>query len=135
PAEFLDYVHDVPLDGIAPDPTLDAALARLPGRRLVFTNGSAGHAERILGRLGVAPRFEDIFHIESAGLIPKPAVATFDALIGKHGLSPRSTCFFEDSERNLEHAAHLGMVTVLVGAHAEASSAGWVHHRTERLVP
>jgi putative hydrolase of the HAD superfamily len=134
PSEFLDFVHDVPLDAIAEDPALDAALGRLPGRRLVFTNGSAGHAERILARLGVADRFEAIFHIESAGLIPKPAPRTFDALIAAHSVVPKTTCFFEDSEKNLEHAAHLGMITVLVGAHAGASTAGFIHHRTARLV-
>jgi putative hydrolase of the HAD superfamily len=132
-SEFLDFIHDVPLDAIDPDPALDAALARLPGRRLVFTNGSLGHAERIVARLGIADRFEDIFHIESAGLVPKPAPATFDRLIAAHEVHTRTTCFFEDSERNLEHAARLDMITVLVGAHAAASTAGFIHHRTARL--
>jgi putative hydrolase of the HAD superfamily len=132
--DFLDYVHDVPLDRIQPDPALDAALARLPGRRLVFTNGSADHARRILDRLGIASRFDDIFHIESANLIPKPAPVTFDRMMALHQVRPRSTAFFEDSERNLEHAAHLGMITVLVGPHAAASEAGYIHYRTASLV-
>jgi putative hydrolase of the HAD superfamily len=133
-AEFLDYVHDVPLDAIAPDPRLDAALAALPGRRLVFTNGSEGHARRILDRLGVARRFEDVFHIESAALVPKPAPETFDLLMATHAVTPRTTCFFEDSERNLSHGAHLGMITVLVGPHAAASTAGFIHYRTPTLL-
>lgn len=135
PEEFLDYVHDIPLDRVPPDPALDAALARLPGRRLVFTNGSAAHAERVLARIGIADRFEDVFHIEAANLVPKPAPATFDALIARHDVRPKSTAFFEDSERNLRHAAHLGMVTILVGAHAEASTAGFIHHRARALTP
>lgn len=133
-AEFLDYVHDVPLDKVPPDPRLDAALARLPGRRLVFTNGSAGHAERLLDKIGIADQFEAVFHIESANLIPKPAPATFDRVIAAHAITPNTTAFFEDSERNLFHAAHLGMVTVLVGPHALASNAGFIHHRTASLV-
>lgn len=133
-SEFLDYVHDVPLDAVQADPRLDAALARLPGRRLVFTNGSQGHAVRILERLGVAERFEDIFHIESAQLIPKPAPATFDRLLQAHAVTPKTTCFFEDSERNLSHGAHLGMITVLVGPHAVHSAAGFIHYRTPTLL-
>ena len=118
PEDFLDYVHDLNLDGLAPDPALDAALHALPGRRFVFTNGSAAHAERVLAKLGVAERFEGVFHIEAADLLPKPAPATYDRMISAFGIAPRATCFFEDSAKNLEQAHILGMTTVLVGEHA-----------------
>src|SRR5690606_13635263 len=58
--EFLDEVHDVPLDCTQPDPDLARAIQRLPGRTLVFTNGSAGHAARVMERLGVAHLFEAV---------------------------------------------------------------------------
>lgn len=135
PADFLDEVHDVSLDAVRPDPELDAALARLPGRRLVFTNGDARHAERVLAKLGVADRFEDVFHIASADYIPKPAAATFDRMMRVHAVTPRSSVFFEDTERNLEPAAALGMTTVLVGPRALLSQAEFVHHRTANLTP
>ena len=134
-ADFLDYVHDIPLDQVPADPALDAALARLPGRRLVFTNGSAGHAERLLAKIGIAGRFEDVFHIEAANLIPKPAPATFDRMIARHGVTSKTTAFFEDSEINLLHAAHLGMITILIGPHALESTAGYIHHRARQLTP
>jgi putative hydrolase of the HAD superfamily len=133
PHAFLDEVHDVELDRLKPDPALQAALARLPGRRLVFTNGSARHAERVLDALGLNPLFEDTFHLEAADLVPKPQPATYDALIRRHGVDPRAAAFFEDSERNLKPAADLGMTTVLVGPHAAACEAPFVHHRTETL--
>ena len=44
--EFLDEIHDVPLDSIEPHPDLGRALARQTGRRLVFTNVAADHAAR-----------------------------------------------------------------------------------------
>ena len=134
-AEFLDEIHDVPLDCIPPDPLLDGLLGRLPGRKLVFTNGSAGHAERELERIGVAHHFEAVFHIESANMLPKPARETYDRMIDAFGIVPEHSVFFEDSERNLETAADLGMTTVLVGPHAAASQASFVHHRTAALVP
>ncbi|MGZ8363084.1 MAG: pyrimidine 5'-nucleotidase [Caulobacteraceae bacterium] len=135
PREFLDEVHEISLDRLTPDPELGPGLARLPGRRLVFTNGSTRHAERVLGALGVDHLFDEIFDIEACDLIPKPSPGAFDRLVRRHGVTPESAAFFEDLERNLAPAAALGMTTVLVGAHAQASQAGFVHHRTGRLPP
>lgn len=133
PERFLEEVHDVALDRITPDLDLARALERLPGRRLVFTNGSQAHAERVLDHMGLAGLFEDVFHIRSADYIPKPAPATFERLVAAHGVRPTETAFFEDSERNLAPAAALGMTTVLVGAGAHATFADFVHHRTDDL--
>jgi len=133
--DFLIDIHDVPLDAVKPDALLRAALTRLPGRRFVFTNGSSGHAGRVLEKLGIADLFEGVFHIESGGLIPKPDPRTFQAVIDQFGLDPRRAAFFEDTERNLKPAADLGMTTILIGDHALASRAPFVHHRAERLTP
>jgi putative hydrolase of the HAD superfamily len=135
PQRFLDEVHDVSLDGLTPDPALDAALARLPGRRLVFTNGGARHAERVLDKLAIAGHFEAVFHIASADYIPKPHPDAFARMTRAHAVDPRKTVFFEDSEKNLAPAAAIGMTTVLVGAHAAASTAPFVHYRTRHLAP
>jgi len=133
PQRFLDEVHDVSLDRISPDPDLDAALARLPGRLLVFTNGDGGHADRVLARLGIASRFEAVFHIGSGDYVPKPKPQAFARMIADHAVDPRVTAFFEDSEKNLAPAADLGMTTVLVGAGAAASTAPFIDYRTPAL--
>ena len=133
PGDFLDEVHDVPLDTIPVDHRLREGLMRLPGRRLIFTNADAAHAERVLEHLGIADLFDDLFHIALAGYVPKPALTTYAAMMQHHGLSGPSTCFFEDSERNLKPAFDLGLTTVLVGAKALESEAAFVHHRTADL--
>lgn len=133
PEDFLTEVHDVSLDRLTPDVKMADALMRLPGRRLVFTNGSAAHAERVLERLQIAHAFEDVFHISAADYIPKPSPLTFEKMMARHGVSAVGSAFFEDSEKNLAPAAVLGMTTVLVGAHAAASTADFVHHRTHDL--
>ena len=135
PERFLEEVHDVALDRIQPDAALVEGLERLPGRRLVFTNGSERHAERILAHLGVEHLFEDVFHIATADYIPKPQPEAFARMTARHGVAPKSAAFFEDSERNLAPAADLGMTTVLVGPRALESEAAFVHHRTETLPP
>ncbi|MDP3489082.1 MAG: pyrimidine 5'-nucleotidase [Phenylobacterium sp.] len=135
PADFHALFHDLSLQVLAHDADLLAALERLPGRRLIFTNADAIHAERVLSHLGLHHLFDDVFHIESFGFRPKPDPDAFTAMLDAHGMAPGATAFFEDSERNLVPAAGLGMTTVLVGAHAAASPAPFVHHRTEKLAP
>ena len=115
PAHFLHDVHDVPMDSLEPNPRLVEQLMRLPGRRLVFTNGARDYADRVLDRLGVAGCFDGVFTIEDADLTPKPAPSTFRHFIERYGLDPQRAAFFEDTPRNLEPAKALGMTTVLIG--------------------
>lgn len=135
PRVFLDEVHDVSLEKLRPDPVLAAALARLPGRRLVFTNGDGRHAERILGHMGIRDLFEDVFHLEHANWIPKPSPDTFARMVEAHRVRPEAAAFFEDRAVNLKPAADLGMTTVLVGPHALDDESAVVHHRTAELPP
>lgn len=135
PDEFHALFHDLSLEVLARDEALLAGLGRLPGRRLIFTNADARHAERVIEHLGLSELFDDVFHIASFDFTPKPDPAAFARMIERHGLNARATAFFEDSERNLRPAAALGMTTVLVGPHAQASAADFVHHRTAELAP
>lgn len=127
--------HDVPLDCLDGDDALRPALERLPGRRLIFTNSDDIHTARVLDRLGVADLFEHVFHIGSADFAPKPSPRAFERILAAHDITPVSTAFFEDSERNLEPGAALGMTTVLIGAHAANSTAPFVHFRAPALAP
>ena len=135
PEDFHAIFHDLSLDCLAHDADLLAALARLPGRRLIFTNADAGHAVRVMDHLGLTGLFDDVFHIGSSGYAPKPSIEAFERMDAAHGIDPKTTAFFEDSQRNLEPAAALGMTTVLVGAYAAESTAPFVHHRTAKLAP
>lgn len=135
PAEFHAIFEDLPLELLSQDEDLVLALARLPGRRLIFTNADGGHARRVAERLGLSGLFDDIFHIGSADFAPKPSLAAFEKIMAAHAIDPATTAFFEDAERNLKPAAELGMTTVLVGPHAAACDADFVHHRTWRLAP
>ena len=81
PKPFLDYVHDLDLTVVREHPELAAAIERLPGRKLIFTNGSRGHAERVAGKLGVLQCFEDIFDIADADYVPKPTAQLLRSLL------------------------------------------------------
>jgi len=112
PHEFMHFVHDIDVAAVAPDARLDRALSDLPGRKLVFTNGSAAHAERVLARLGVARHFEGVFDIAAGDFVPKPEDAPYDRLIARFGINPARTVMIEDMARNLVPAAARGMTTV-----------------------
>lgn len=133
PEAFLDEVHDVSMHDLHPDPELHAAIAALPGRRLVFTNGDKRHAERVLKKLELNDLFEATFHIALADYIPKPHPQTFQRMMQAHDVAPKTTAFFEDSARNLAPAYDLGMTTVLVGPHAIGTEHPFVHHVTDNL--
>lgn len=113
---FLSYVHAVDYSVLAPDPELADMIAALPGRKIVFTNGGAGHGEKALGQLRLADLFERVFDIEAAGLVPKPQPAAYTSLIEACEIDVARAVFIEDTMRNLEPAHALGFTTALIGA-------------------
>ncbi|MBS0334636.1 MAG: pyrimidine 5'-nucleotidase [Proteobacteria bacterium] len=133
PDEYHANLHDISLEGLAHDPRLISALERLPGRRLIFTNADDVHARRVMDRLNLSRLFDEVFHIGSANYVPKPAPATFAKLVADHAVDPTATAFFEDRADNLSPAFDLGMTTVLVGPHAEASTAPFVRYKAAHL--
>ncbi len=137
PERFLEAVHAIDYSPVRPDPRLGLALERLPGRKLIFTNGSVAHAERVMDRLGVARQFSGIFDIVAAGYWPKPELAAYEGLMRVHKIAPARAALIEDLPRNLVPAAALGMTTVLVKTDSEwaqeAVEGDHIHHVTEDL--
>jgi putative hydrolase of the HAD superfamily len=114
PAAFLDYVHDIDYAAVERHDELNAALTKLPGRKLIFTNGTVGHAERVMKRLGVENVFDGIFDIVASDYIPKPARAPYDKFATHFTVDTSQAAMFEDIAHNLEAPHHMGMTTVLV---------------------
>ena len=114
PDEFLDYVHDIDHSPLEPNPGLGAAIERLPGRKLILTNGSRRHADAVVQRLGLHGHFEDTFDIVAAEFWPKPHPEAYERFVLRHGVVPRRSAIFEDLARNLVVPHELGMVTTLV---------------------
>lgn len=114
PDGFLDFVHDIDHTPVPCNPELDQALHKLPGRKLIFTNGTVGHAEKVLARIGVTHHFGDIFDIVHSDFIPKPQLEPYRKFVTQTGIRPETSAMFEDIARNLEAPHALGMTTVLV---------------------
>jgi putative hydrolase of the HAD superfamily len=118
PKAFLDYVHDIDLGPVREHPELAAVIDTLPGRKLIFTNGSRRHAERVAGKLGVLQCFESIFDICDANYVPKPEASCYDHFCRAHGVEASASAMFEDIPHNLKAPHALGMTTVLVRSNA-----------------
>lgn len=112
--EFLAFVHDIDRSSLAPDHSLARAIARLPGRKLILTNGSREHALRTAERLGLDRLFEDVFDIVAADLVPKPHAETYQRFFKAHGVAPHRAAMFEDMAKNLVVPHARGMVTTLI---------------------
>jgi putative hydrolase of the HAD superfamily len=134
PARFLDYVHDIDLSSVAEDSALGAAIAGLPGRKLVFTNGTQRHAQRVLGRLGLGAHFAAIHDIVACDYTPKPEPSAYAAFVRRYEIAPRRAAMIEDMARNLPPAAALGMTTIWIkdGPHPEPEGhAAHIHYTVE----
>jgi len=133
PEIFLHFVHDIDVSDMDPDPRLGGLIARLPGRKIIFTNGSATHAERITGQLGITEHFEDIFDIVAGNFVPKPDPRPYHEMVQRFQIDPNKAVMIEDMAKNLRPAADLGMTTVWLRHHmkwsVDGAEDGHVHHR------
>ena len=138
PRHMLAFVHDIDYSPVLPSPDLDAALAALPGRKIIFTAGDVPHAERVVERLGVARHFEAIFDIEAGDYWPKPHQAIYDKLVVKHGVDPARAAMADDIAANLKPACTMGMRTVWIRTEESVKRVAGldldhIHHQTDDL--
>lgn len=131
PEPYMVEVHDIDFSVLAPDPGLRAGIAALPGRRIVYTNGSAPYARRVLEARGLEGLFDAVYGVEHAGYRPKPQPEAFAAVFGADGLDAGRAAMFEDDPRNLRVPHGLGMRTVHVAP--EPEPAAHIQHHTSDL--
>ena len=131
PGPYLEAVHDIDFSALSPAPKLAAAIRALPGRRVVYTNGSEPYARRVLEARGLGAVFDAVYGVEHAGYRPKPEQGAFEAVFALDGLPPREGAMFEDDPRNLAAPHAMGMQTVLVGP--EPAPGDHIHHHTNDL--
>lgn len=131
PGPYLTDVHDIAFTSLVRDDILADRLRALPGRRIVFTNGTAPYARKVLDARGLGDAFDAIYGVEHAGFRPKPERAAFDAILTRDGSRAASAAMFEDVSRNLVVPHDLGMRTVHVAPLREA--AGHIDHHTTDL--
>ena len=131
PDEFLDFVHDIPLDRfLQRDPGLDRMLGRLELRKVIFTNADARHARRVLSRTGILQHFETIIDIHMLDFINKPDHRAFAQAMNFIGARPEECLLVEDSKANIKAGKEIGMITVMVGGEDPVDGA---HYHIRRV--
>ncbi len=131
PGPYLKDVHEISLDHLEKDADLARHIADLPGRRIVYTNGTAPYAERVLEARGLTGLFDAVYGVEHAGFRPKPERAAFEEVFGQDGITPEKAAMFEDEPRNLAAPHAMGMRTVHVAENPV--DADHIHHHTDDL--
>jgi putative hydrolase of the HAD superfamily len=130
PEPFMEFVHDISLDGLTHDLELSNLIKNLNGIAIVYTNGSEGHARRVTRARGLGKCFSSYFGVEHASYIPKPHKEAFEQVFKLAKIDPTNAVMFEDDPRNLVEPSRMGMKTVLVG---EYSKGDHIHYHTEDL--
>lgn len=131
PTPYLTDVHDIDFSGLDRDPALADHIAALPGRKIIFTNGTAPYAEQVVDARGLGGLFDAIYGVEEAGYHPKPDPEAFERIFALDGLQSDRAAMFEDDPRNLAVPHAKGMRTVHV---AESPvEADHIHHHTDDL--
>ena len=135
--EFLEFVHDVNLDFLKPDRDLEKQIAKLNGKKIIFTNGSKAHAANVTKRIGIDKLFDGVFDIVESDFIPKPSMEPYKKIIEDYKIEPQYCIFFEDIARNLKPAHELGMKTVWIKNDepwaAKFSDSDFINYRTSNL--
>lgn len=131
PMPYLTDVHAVDFSVLAPDPVLAAQIGALPGRRIIFTNGTRDYAQKVVNARGLTGLFDAIYGVEEAGLHPKPDPQAFEKVFDLDGLRPKTAAMFEDDPRNLAVPHALGMRTVHIAQAPQPEA--HIHHHTDDL--
>ena len=131
PGPYLFDVHDIDPSHLNKDPALAAAIDTLPGRKIVYTNGTAPYARQVLAARGLDQVFEAVYGVEEANFLPKPELEAFETIFALDGIQPRQAAMFEDEARNLQVPHSLGMQTIHVAP--APVTAPYLQHHTNNL--
>lgn len=131
PGPYLTEVHEIDFSVLSPEPDLAKAIARLPGRKIIYTNACVPYAEKVIAARGLSGLFDAVYGVEEADFHPKPEARAFATVFARDGLDPARAAMFEDDARNLVVPHTLGMRTVHVAP--EARPEPHIHHHTADL--
>jgi putative hydrolase of the HAD superfamily len=150
PHDFLTDVHAIDLDRVTRNDKLGKGLARLPGRKFVFTNGDDDYAGRVLKAIGIDDHFHGLIDIHACNYLPKPDAHGYCLLVKRFGIDPSRAILVEDMAKNLKPAKAMGMTTIWVdngsdhGSHDADTTAidhvindvaDWLHDITQGITP
>lgn len=112
--DYFEFVHDIPLDALDPQPQLRERLLRLPVRRGVLTNSNIEHAFRILKHMQIDECFERVVDIRALELVNKPDPESYRRALVMFNADAGRTIFVEDNTQNTRPARAMGITTIVI---------------------
>jgi len=127
-ADFLFQTHQ--LDNLSAllryESGLKRLLTRLPGRKVLLTNGPHLYAQQVVKLLGLHRHFDQHISIEAmrvhGRLRPKPSRWLLKKIMAKQKCRAQQCVLIEDTLNNLRSAKQLGMKTVWVTQYLKQDS-------------
>lgn len=115
PDEFLEDVHDVPVESmLSRDERLAETLGTIALPLIAFSNASRAYVHRVLKTLGVFSLFTGVFAIEDMDYIPKPLPDGYRKLVEFYARPADSFIMVDDRVENIITALGLGMHGIVV---------------------
>lgn len=116
PDHFLWHTHQFPdlARMVVADRAALAAVRRLRGRKILFSNSPAHYAHAVLDLLGIGALFDAVYAIERVRYQPKPSLRGFRHILRAERVVAHRAVMVDDSLPNLHAARRLGMRTVWV---------------------
>ena len=139
PEIFLKEVHKLDYSIVKPNHKLNEELAKLKGRKIIYTNANQQHANDVLVQLKLTDMFDNIFDIKMADYVPKPEVKPYMKFIEKFDINPVCSAMFDDIAKNLVPAKNVGFTSIWVDAGYEnfmddiESSKNYLDYKTKDL--
>jgi pyrimidine 5'-nucleotidase len=131
--DYLDDVHDIPIDALlSPDPHLRDMLQMIQIPKIIFSNAYLPHVERVLERLGIEQEIDHIIDIYALEFENKPKRGAYQRVLDLLSVDdPSSLVFVDDRQSNLDPAAEMNMITILVGRRPPTNSHLHIHQITD----
>jgi putative hydrolase of the HAD superfamily len=123
PEDYLSFVHEVDVEGVlAEDRGLARMMSCIPLEKVIVTNGTERHAQRVIRSLGIESFFSHIFDIAFMQYCPKPHRSTFHRVLDHLGVAGDACLMLDDHVPTLATARALGMTTIYVGNAEQAEA-------------
>ena len=133
PDPFLEQVHDIDFSNLPKSDALAKAIEALPGRKIIYTNGTAPYARHVVNALGLAGQFDAFYGVEHAAYHPTPASQAYAIIFDGEDLQPTQAAMFDDDPRNLDVPHQLGLKTILVNT-SQTGDTPHIDYQTDNLV-
>ena len=107
------------------DDQLNYLLSMLPLEKIIFTNGTYGHAKKCLANIGITNNFKKIISRDRIMAL-KPDYQSYIKLLNTCKIKKNDLCvFFDDMPENLIAAKEFGRTTILI------SKSNYVHNNID----